>query len=346
MTPAEPRLLVTLRAEEETARAIADRLRGVAWTFSSRSSRPEWGSVEAMLVGSLVREIDDFRPSATPRLAFVQRIYTGLDGFPFERFPETVKIAGNVGAFAPFVAEHAVALALAASRSVLSAHAQVRAGHLRPPPEQRLLFGRTAVLLGYGEIGRAVAARLSGFGMRIVGVNRTGRTAPGCDAMYPAEAIGDAVAQADLVVDARPLTRATRGSVNSGLLGRFRSAAIYVNVGRAHTVDEDALYRHLKDHPGFRAALDVWWEEDFGRGRLSHRFPFADLPNFVGTPHSAGLGPGIDRYVLDRALENLARFFRGEPPLYVADRTEYAEESGPEASREDRPDGQERPADA
>lgn len=344
MTPAEPRLLVTLRAEEETASAISERLRGVAWTFATRSSRSEWGSVEAMLVGSLVREVDDFHPSTTPRLAFVQRIYTGLDGFPFERFPETVKIAGNVGAFAPFVAEHAVALALAASRSVLSAHAQVRAGRLRPAPDPRLLFGRTAVLLGYGEIGRAVAARLSGFGMRIVGVNRTGRTAPGCDAMYPAHAIGDAVAQADLVVDARPLTRATRGSVNAGLLARFRSEAIYVNVGRARTVDEEALYRHLKDHPEFRAAFDVWWEEDFGRGTLSHRFPFADLPNFVGTPHCAGAGPEVDRYVLDRALENLARFFRSEPPLYVADRTEYAEASVPEAATKEPPDGPERPA--
>ena len=317
------RLQVALRAREETARAISERLPGVPWTFSESTSRADWGPIEAMLVGSLARELPDYDPATTPRLAFVQRIYTGLDGFPFERFPESVKIAGNVGAFAPFVAEHAVALVLAASRSILSAHEQVRKGRLRPPPDQRLLFGRTVVLLGYGEIGRAVATRLSGFGMRIVGVNRTGRMAPGCDAMYPAEALGDAVAVGDVVIDARPLTVVTRGSVNAELLARFRPEAIYVNVGRAFTVDEAALYRHLKNHPGFRAALDVWWDEDFGKGTLSSRFPFTDLPNFVGTPHSAGFGPDVDGYVLDRALENLGRFFRGEPPLYLADRKEY-----------------------
>ena len=299
------------------------RLPGVPWVFSDRSSRVEWSAVEAMLVGSLERELADFDATATPRLSFVQRIYTGLDGFPFDRFPESVKIAGNVGAFAPFVAEHAVALALAASRSLLSAHDQVRRGELRPPPDQRLLFGRTAVVLGYGEIGRALAARLSGFGMRIVGVNRTGRMAPGADGMYPADALGEAVAVGDLVIDARPLTAATRSSVNAELLARFRPEAIYVNVGRAHTVDEEALYAHLRDHPRFRAALDVWWDEDYGKGSLSSRFPFADLPNFVGTPHSAGLGPSVDGYVLDRALENLGRYFRGEPPLYLADRKEY-----------------------
>ncbi len=324
MSSPGPRLLVTLRARVETPPTISRVLGDVPWVYSDDPSDRDWGSVEAMLVGSLERELNDFDPTSTPRLAFVQRIYTGLDGFPFHRFPESVKIAGNVGAFAPFVAEHAVALVLAASRTLVLAHAQVRRGELRPPPEQRLLFGRTAVILGYGEIGRAVASRLEGFGMRVVGVNRTGRMAPGCEAMYPADAIGVAVAQADLVVDARPLTVATRGSVNSELLGRFRPEAIYVNVGRAPTVDEEALFRHLKEHPGFRAALDVWWEEDFGNGTLTSRFPFAELPNFVGTPHSAGLGPGIEGYVLERALENLGLFFRGETPRYLADRKEYA----------------------
>ena len=323
MDPTGTRLLVTLRRREETAQAISERLPDVPWVFSGSSSRAEWGAVEAMLVGSLDRELPEYVPAFTPHLAFVQRIYTGMDGFPFERFPESVMLAGNVGAFAPFVAEHAVALALASSRSLLSAHAQVKRGQLRPPPDQRLLYGRTAVVLGYGEIGRAIAARLAGFGMRIVGVNRTGRMAPGSDAMYPAGAIDEAVAVGDLVIDVRPLTTATRGSVNAALLARFRPEALYVNVGRAFTVDEAALYQHLKDHPGFRAALDVWWEEDFGKGTLSSRFPFTGLPNFVGSPHSAGFGRDIEGYVLAKALENLERFFRGEVPLHLADRREY-----------------------
>ena len=302
---------------------ISERLPGVPWTFSVGSSVEDWRAVEAMLVGSLERELGSYDSASTPRLAFVQRIYTGLDGFPFARFPDEVRIAGNVGAYAPYVAEHAVALVLAASRSLVAAHDQVRAGRLRPPPEQRLLLGRTAVILGYGEIGRAVAARLAAFGMRIVGVNRSGRMAPGSEGMYPAEAIGDAVAEADVLIDVRPLTRATRATVNAELLARTRPEAVYVNVGRADTADEEALYRHLQEHPGFRVALDVWWDEDFAKGTLASRFPFAELPNFVGTPHSAGVAPGIDRFVLERALDNLARYFRGEPPLYVADRSEY-----------------------
>ena len=303
--------------------ALDEGLPGVAWTYPDPSRREDWAAVEAMLVGSLERELGDYEPSATPRLTFVQRLYTGVDGFPFERFPETVKIAGNVGAYAPFVAEHAVALALAAARAIVPVQAQVRAHRLRPPPEHRLLWRRTAVILGYGEIGRAIAARLAGFEMRIVGVNRTGRMAPGCDAVYPADRLREAVAVGDFVFDARPLTLQTTSTIGTDELRAMPPEAVYVNVGRAATVDEEALYRHLVDHPGFRAALDVWWEEEFATGTFGARFPFSELANFVGTPHCAGVGTSVEPYVLARAVENLARFFRGEAPLYVVDRRDY-----------------------
>ena len=323
MSPPSPRLLVTLPARESIARLVPRALPGVPWTYSTGSSPSDWGSVEAMLTGAPERELGTFDAASTPRLAFVQRIYTGVDEFPFDRFPESVRIAGNVGAYAPFVAEHALALALAAARDHVRAHGRVRSGELRPPPDHRLLYRRTAVILGYGEIGRAIAQRLRGFEMRVVGVNRSGRMAAGCDAMYPADALASAVADADVVFDTRPLTRSTRGTVNAALLGAMKPEGLYVNVGRAGTIDEEALYQHLESHPGFRVGLDVWWEEDFRGGTLHSRFPFGDLPNFVGTPHSAGFGPGVADYVLDRALANLGRYFRGEEPLHLADRKEY-----------------------
>src|SRR5208282_2591690 len=127
--------------------------------------------------------------------------YTGMDGVDFDRFPEKALFAGNVGAYAPFVAEHAVALALAAAREIPRSGILVAEGTLRPPPVQRLLWGGTAVILGYGEIGRAIAERLSGFGMRVVGLNRSGRMAPGCSGMFPADRLIEAVQEGDFVFD-------------------------------------------------------------------------------------------------------------------------------------------------
>ena len=328
MTSSSPRILVALRRRDEIDRAVKRALPGVPWTYAAGSATSAWQEVQALLVGSVERELGAYTAAETPGLRFVQTIYTGLDGFPFERFPLEVGVAGNVGGFAPFVAEHAVALVLAASRAIVAAQAMVRAGQLRPAPAHRVLLGRTAVVLGFGAIGREVGRRLSGLGMRVVGVNRTGRMGADCSAMYPADRLHEALSEGDVVVDARPLTKETIGSLSRAELDSMPAEAIYVNVGRAGTVDEEALYRHLRAHPGFRAGLDVWWEEDFANGRLGSRFPFAELENFVGTPHCAGTGSGVERFVLDRALENVARYFRGETPRYLVDRREYAGPSG------------------
>jgi len=314
---------VALKPREEIGRVLQDRLPAIDWGYASEGSPAQWTDVEAMLLGSVERELVGVDVRELPRLRFVQRVYTGMDGVPFERFPAGVRFAGNVGGYAPFVAEHAVALALAAARELPRAHALVAAGQLRPSPVQRLLWKRTAVILGYGEIGRAIAARLGGFETRIVGLNRSGRAVPGCSEMFAASRLAEAVREGDFVFDARPLTRATQGTIDDSVLAAMKPNAVFINVGRAGTVREESLFRHLKRHPDFRAALDVWWHEDFASGRLDNRYPFADLPNVVGTPHSAGSGPDVETYVLERAVANLARFFEGEEPRYVIDRAEY-----------------------
>jgi phosphoglycerate dehydrogenase-like enzyme len=320
-----PRLLVALSPSREIDDAVARALPRIPWGYARGTDLARRGAVEAILVGSVERELGDFDSRSTPHLRLVQQIYTGLDGFAFERFPVPIQVAGNVGGFGPFVAEHAVALALSSARALVPAYLQVAKGQLRPAPLNSTLVGRTALILGYGEIGREIAARLSGFYVRVIGLNREGRMRPGVVAMFPADRLEEALEEADVIFDVRPLTRASRGSLGPVQFGRMRPEAIYVNVGRAGTVQEEALYRHLSDHPNFRAAMDVWWEEGFADGRLPHRFPWTDLPNFTGTPHSAAGAPEAREYALDRALANLARFFRGEAPLYLARREDYSE---------------------
>ncbi|MGA8542809.1 MAG: 2-hydroxyacid dehydrogenase [Thermoplasmata archaeon] len=326
MSELRPRLLVAFPSRRGLERAVDLALPGIPWALLAETPSEERRDVEAMLVGSFAREArESFDPATTPKLRFVQRVYTGMDGFPFDRFPEGVAIAGNVGAFAPFVSEHAVALALTAARDFAAAREAVRAGRLRPAPDQRTLYGGTAVILGYGEIGRAIAERLAGFEMRVLGLNRTGSPAPGCEKMYPAERLTEAVAEGDVVFEVRPLTKLTERTINAAVLSAMRPRAIFVNVGRAGTVDEEALFHHLESHPAFRAAIDVWWNEDYTTGALTSRFPFSQLPNFVGTPHSAGVSPDGEARALHFALENVARYFRDGKPAHIVDRHEYSD---------------------
>ena len=319
-----PRLLILLSRRPGLDAALTRYLPEIPWAYLDQAI--DRSTVEALLVGSFARGVEAFDPATTPNLRFVQRIFTGLDGLPFERFPERVAIAGNVGAFAPYVAEHAVTIALAAARDVRGAHEMVRTGRLRPPPEQRLLHESTALILGYGEIGRAIGERVRGFGARVTALNRHGAPAPGVERMFPSDGLHAALAEADFVFEARPLTSRTSGSIGVAALEAMKPTAVFVNVGRAGTVDEEALYRHLEAHPQFRAALDVWWSEDYGAGTLSSRFPFARLPNFVGTPHCAGYAPRAEERAARLALENVARYFRDGSPAHVVDRSEYRDD--------------------
>ena len=282
-----------------------------------------WPHVVAWLVGSIDRELPAWTFDRTPRLRFVQRLFTGLDDFPFDRFPESVRIAGNVGAYAPFVAEHAVALLLAVTHNVIANWEKVRAGQLRPPVSNRYLAGRTVLILGYGEIGRAVARLSRPFGPTVEAVTRSGRSEPTLARTYPADRLADALGSADAVVECRPLTDATRGSLDGSMLARMRRGAILVNVGRAATVNPAALFARLTAEPEFRAAFDVWWEEDFEGGSIRHPFPFGTLPNFLGSPHVAGIGAEPRSRSFRMAAENLHRFFSGETPRHLADRGEY-----------------------
>jgi phosphoglycerate dehydrogenase-like enzyme len=317
-----PRLLLAVAPEPELEPALAAALPEIPWARFGATPEPDLGEVEVLLAGSR-RYLAAFDAARTPKLVYVQQIFTGVDDFPFDQFPERVHVAGNIGAFAPYVAEQGLMLALAAARQVVPAQTMIRDGRLRPAPEQRVLEGATAVILGYGEIGRAIADRLRGFDVRVVGLNRTGRMAAGCAAMYPASSLLEAVAAGDLVFDARPLTAATRGSIDAAALAAMRPQAIYINVGRAATADEAALYQHLAAHPEFRAAFDPWWDEDFAHGTFPLKFPFPQLPNFVAMPHSAGYGRGTVRRAFDFALRRIREYFRTGRIGPTIDRREY-----------------------
>lgn len=318
-----PRLLVTVPPTDHLRAELARLLPDVGAEFASGSAPGPWPNVEAMLVADTRRELPGWNAALTPRLRFAQRIFTGLDGFPFSAFPPEVQIAGNGGGYAPFVAEHAVALLLGVTHNVPENLARVRAGQLRPPIPNRYVRGSTALVLGFGSIGREVARRLRALGMPVLGLSRSGAPDPDADRMFPAPELLEALALADVVIECRPLTTATRATLDARALAAMRPGAVLVNVGRAGTIDEAALFEHLRAHPEFRAATDVWWNEDFAAGELGSRYPLAGLANFLGTPHVAGIGQAAREHAESAAVENLARFFRGEAPRFVADRAEY-----------------------
>ncbi|MCI4363982.1 MAG: hypothetical protein L3K13_06760 [Thermoplasmata archaeon] len=318
-------LLVTLRRTPElddSLRRLLPKVPVGFWATDRESVAGE--SVRALLVGSLEGEMPSLTPGMFPQLRLVQSVFAGVDTVPFERLAVEVKVAGNVGAYAPFVAEHAVALALAVAKRIPVGNALVREGRLRPVPESLQLSGGRAVVLGLGGVGREVARKLSGLGLVVEAVTRDGQPGEGAGRTYPSSELVEAVRGARLVVNCMPYTRATREIFGESAFAALGGRAIYVNVGRAETTSAPALEAWLRREPTSGAGIDVWWEEQFGAGTLSAPFPLAELPNLVASPHSAGHVAEAMRAGYDSALGNLASFFAGRPVRGVVDRSEYA----------------------
>lgn len=189
-----------------------------------------------------------------------------------------------------------------------------------------LLRGRTAVLLGYGSIGREVARQLSALGMRIVAVkprpdlrHDTAYRVPGTgdpDGSIP-ERIVDiselttTVAEADVLVLTLPLTEASRGIVAAEVLAAMRPSSWLINVSRGAIVDESALLDALRGGRLAGAVLDVFRQEPLGADS-----PWWDAPNVIVTPHSSGM---THRFYDELLIENVRRYLGGEPLLNQVD---------------------------
>jgi phosphoglycerate dehydrogenase-like enzyme len=185
------------------------------------------------------------------------------------------------------------------------------------------LDGAVCAILGFGGIGKATARMMRAFGACIHAVNTSGASSEPTDFIGTLADLDQVLAEADVLVIALPLTRATRGLIGARELALMRPAAILVNVGRAAIVDERALYEHLRDHTDFCAGLDTWWHEPGPGSAFSTEYPFFDLPNMIGSPHNSGVTDGALQVGARMAAENVLRFLRGEAVTGVVRREEY-----------------------
>lgn len=282
-----------------------------------------WTTADVVVCMGFPREIPvDLRERAR-KLRLVQALVAGVDHLPFERFPPDTIVCSNAGAYSISVAEHAMALLLAAAKDIVLRTDEIRRGIFDQGVTNKALAGSTVVILGVGGIGSEIARRCKAFDAHVVGIARSRTAREIADETGTMDDLPRYLPEADAVLLALPLTRATAGIVDRGFLGRMKDDAILVNIARGKLIVEDDLFDHLRAHPKFRAAIDTWWTyPDTKQGRPFHR-PFQDLPNMIMTPHVASMVPGQRARALEAALANVVRFLRGEKPRNAVDPSDY-----------------------
>ncbi len=323
-----PRVLFACPMDAERREVLAAQNRG-AFDPVILADLPEseraaaWSSADVVVTLGFGRELPADLAARAPHLRMLQTLVAGVDHLPYRTFPQTLLVCGNAGAYNVSVGEHAMALLLAAAKDIPQRTREIVAGTFDQSAPSKALADATVLILGMGGIGAYVANVCRAFRMRVVGVGRSGAVVPPADEGGRLEDLPRLLPRADYVVLALPLTVRTKGLVDRAFLGAMKEDAVLVNIARGRIVVEDDLYEHLRTHPRFRAALDVWWVYPDGtRGRPFHR-PFHELPNVVMTPHNANMVPGQRRWAMEAALDNVLRFLRGETPRHVVNVTEY-----------------------
>jgi D-3-phosphoglycerate dehydrogenase / 2-oxoglutarate reductase len=235
--------------------------------------------------------------------------------------PNNVDIAGATAAGIPVlntparnadaVAEMTLALLFAATRQVLGADADVRAGQVFRDgtiPYQRFraweLAGRTVGLIGLGAIGRAVRWRMAGLGMRVIAFDPYNDEAQ--------HGLAELLAAADIVSLHAPVTADTTGLIGAEQFAAMRDGVVFLNSARAQLHDTDALVEALRSGKVAAAGLDHFVGE-----WLPADHPLIAMPNVVLTPHIGGATWNTEARQAQMVADDLDALLSGGTPAHI-----------------------------
>lgn len=244
-------------------------------------------------------------------LRWFQSVSAGNDNMEALGIRDGIAVTGSEGHSGPVVAEHAVALLLSIAHAIPDWE-RARTAKVWKMPRTgtyKSLYGGTAVLVGLGNIGGEIARRLKGLGMTVIGVTRSGSGGPDIDEAVKTGDLHGALARADAVVVAAPLTAETRGLLDAGAFAACKPGAYVVNIARGGLIDQPALIDALQSGHLGGAAIDVTTPEP-----LPPEDPLWDAPNLILVPHVGGSGSTESPRRLGATVKrNLDAFIAGEP---------------------------------
>ena len=219
----------------------------------------------------------------------------------------------------PPIAEHVIAMLMMLTRNLqYFHHLQQEQIWQRPPDTPSPMIeigGKTMLVVGLGGIGTEVARRAAALGMRVIATRRSSREGPDfVDYIGLADELPELATQADVIVNALPLTRETTGIFGREFFAALKQGAYFISIGRGRNTDTDELIAALKSGRLAGAGLDVTDPEPLTKGH-----ELWALPNVIITPHIS--------YMTDRGFErnrlviteNLRRYINGERLLNVVD---------------------------
>lgn len=243
-----------------------------------------------------------------PRLRWIHTPYAGIDALlPLDWLPAHATLTTNRGVHGAKAREF-VRMTLAMLHTRMP---QLLSNQRRHDWQQIFtptLAGKTALIIGLGDLGGGAARAARDLGLQVLAVRRGGKPSPLADRVHRLSQLDRLLPAADFVVIAAPLTPETRNLLDARRIGLLKPGAGVVNIARAALIDHDALCARLRDGSLTGAVLDVMDPEP-----VPENSPYWETPNLVITPHISCDEPDYAALTLELWFDNLARFVRRKP---------------------------------
>ncbi len=244
------------------------------------------------------------------KLRWIHSKAAGLDNLLFPKLVESqILLTNGRGVFSASLGEFVVAAILYFAKDFRRMVRNQTAGVWEPFDVQEIA-GQTVGILGYGDIGRAVASRVHAMSMRVLATKRHvgGSADPLVEHFYKPEERREMIALCDYIVATAPLTNETRHMVSDAEFAAMKPTAVVINVGRGAVIDEGALVRAMSANRIKGAGLDVFEHEPLPAGH-----PLYQLENVLLSPHCADHTSDWQDQAMRFFQEQYARFEKGEP---------------------------------
>ncbi len=297
------------RRESAAYQQIADRL-DISFGANDKEAEAGLATAEVVLCGYFNNK--DLAKRA-PHLRWVQSIFAGVDKL-IPAIPPGVTLTNSSGIHAQKAGEYAMGAILMLNSAVpqfVEAQRHTKWEQIFTPSVSR----RTVLILGAGRLASAVARHVRHFGMRVIGVARSGGARPDFPECYPVDQLPELLPQADFLVLMVPNTPETNGLIGRRELDLLPSHTGVVSLGRSQVMDHEALVEKLENGELGGAFLDV-----FDKEPLPADLPLWKTPRLFISPHCAlDDGPDYVKLSLDMFFDNMRRYQDGEPLRNIVD---------------------------
>ena len=293
-------VLFTFSVKENLISKLQTEFHDVEFTFSTIGDVIALRKAE--IIVSYGEDITKETLDLAPALKWLMIASAGLEKMPLIEIAERNIFMTNVkGIHKTPMTESVMAHLLALKRAIPWIYSQQEKQEWSKRSGSTELFGSTAIVLGPGAIGSEIGRLLQAFGVRTIGCNRSGNSAPHMNEVIPFDQLNKALPEADVIISVLPSTHETRGLLTYDHFELMKEQAIFMNFGRGDLVKEKDLLKAMKEGQIAYAVLDVFEEEP-----LHENHPFWKMEGVIISPH---VSSHSSEYV-PRALEIFAHNLR------------------------------------